>query len=60
MRLSPKFWRMHMDPILCMDGAAYTLLTIQLNLVVGSLGVYAKGRPDVQQLMQDMVDAKAL
>ncbi|KIY68009.1 acyl-CoA oxidase [Cylindrobasidium torrendii FP15055 ss-10] len=59
-RLTPNFWSMHVDPINCLDAASYTLLTIHLNLMVGSLGTYAKGRPDLQRLMQDMVDAKAL
>ncbi|KAJ7748804.1 acyl-CoA oxidase [Mycena maculata] len=34
--LSPKFWDMHIDPIICTDGAATTLLTIQYNLVAGT------------------------
>lgn len=35
---STKFWDSHRDAINCIDGAATTLLTIQYNLVVGSLG----------------------
>lgn len=60
MTLSDKFWTMHMDPINCFDGAAMTLLTIHLNLAIGTIGTYASIRPDLLQLCQDMLDAKVL
>ncbi|CAK5262888.1 unnamed protein product [Mycena citricolor] len=31
------FWNLHCDPILCEDGAMTTLLTIQYNLVLGTI-----------------------
>ncbi|EGN94823.1 hypothetical protein SERLA73DRAFT_62084 [Serpula lacrymans var. lacrymans S7.3] len=51
LNLSPKFWQMHMDPILCVDTAATTLLIMQYNLFAGTLAVYAANRPDLQQVL---------
>ncbi|KAJ7102696.1 hypothetical protein C8R44DRAFT_808395 [Mycena epipterygia] len=60
MSLSPKFWNMHIDPIVCFDGAATTLLTIQYNLAAGTLGAFASDRPDIASLVQDLIDFKAI
>jgi len=38
--MSEKFWLFHTDPIWCMDGAAGTLCTIQINLCAGTLAKY--------------------
>lgn len=56
--LSYKFWDMHRDHILSSDGAAATLLTIQYNLVVGTLCQYMSGREDIRRLAQDILDWK--
>lgn len=53
-----KFWDMHTDPITCFDGAATTLLTIQLNLVAGTLASY--GRPDLTPLIDAIVCFKTM
>lgn len=60
MTLSPKFWKMHMDPIAWHDGSSITVMTIHLNLAIGTIGTYAKDRPDLQKICKDMLDAKAL
>ncbi|KIY63257.1 acyl-CoA dehydrogenase NM domain-like protein, partial [Cylindrobasidium torrendii FP15055 ss-10] len=59
MTLSDKFWKMHMDPIAWHDGCSITVMTIHLNLAIGTIGTYAKDRPDLQKLCQDMIEAKA-
>lgn len=53
--LSQKFWDMHTDPVTCLDGAATTLLTIQYNLVAGTLARYIAHRDDIKQLLTDVL-----
>ncbi|CAA7262230.1 unnamed protein product [Cyclocybe aegerita] len=54
--LSPKFWKLHLDPIWSVDGAAGTLCTIQLNLCAGTLCRFAsKSAPWVQETLQKVL-----
>ncbi|KAI0046889.1 acyl-CoA dehydrogenase NM domain-like protein [Auriscalpium vulgare] len=53
--LSPKFWDVHRDPLLAMDGACVTLLTIQYNLVVGTLSHHLHERADLASLVDDLL-----
>lgn len=54
--LTQKFWDMHIDPIVVLDGAAFTLLIIQYNLVAGTLAQYAATtRPDLVSLVEDIL-----
>jgi acyl-CoA oxidase len=47
---------MHTDPIMVLDGAASTLLTIQYNLVAGTLAQYAATtRPDLVSVVKDIL-----
>ncbi|KAG1814206.1 acyl-CoA dehydrogenase NM domain-like protein [Suillus variegatus] len=56
LHLTQKFWDMHTDPIMVLDGAASTLLTIQYNLVAGTLAQYAATtRPDLVSLVEDIL-----
>ncbi|KAF8575833.1 acyl-CoA dehydrogenase NM domain-like protein [Ramaria rubella] len=50
--LTPKFWELHMDNIIGLDAAAFTLLTIQYNLVLGTLGRFSEDRPDLHPLLE--------
>jgi len=38
-----------------MDGSVGTLLTIHYNLTIGTLAMFARGRPDVQSALQRML-----
>lgn len=58
-QLSPKFWNMHTDPILCFDGAATTLLAIQCNLAAGTLGTFAD-RGDIATLVNDLLSFRLM
>lgn len=58
--LSKAFWALHTDPLLCIDSSATTLLTIQYNLVVGTIAPFAEARPELRPLLQDLVDFKIL
>jgi hypothetical protein len=53
--LTPAYWRMHIDPVLLSDGAATTLLTIQLNLVAGTITGYLSDRPDLSHLLEKIL-----
>ncbi|KAG2095719.1 acyl-CoA dehydrogenase NM domain-like protein [Suillus discolor] len=56
LHLTQNFWDMHTDPIRVLDGAASTLLTIQYNLVAGTLAQYAATtRPDLVSLVEDIL-----
>ena len=53
--LTEKFWDCHSDPILLHNNAATTLLTIHLNLVIGTLSRYVQGRDDLWPLINDLL-----
>jgi hypothetical protein len=58
--LSPKFWKLWLDPRLALDGAASTLFAIQYNLVLGTLGTLGYGREDLSVLMQDLLEYRIM
>ncbi|OJT09472.1 Peroxisomal acyl-coenzyme A oxidase 3 [Trametes pubescens] len=53
--LTPKFWQLHNDPIALLDGAAITLLTIQFNLCAGTIARYARQRPELVPVVEDLL-----
>ncbi|KAJ7078065.1 acyl-CoA dehydrogenase NM domain-like protein [Mycena epipterygia] len=57
-RPSQKFWKMHTDPVWTLDGAAGSLVTIQLNLCAGTLAAYIDSRPDLHPILQDILEFK--
>ena len=54
--LSPNLWNVHQDPIVCLDGSAVTLLTIQYNLCLGTISTYLPQRKDLLPLAQSLAD----
>ena len=54
--LSPKFWEIHQDPIVAMDGGAVTLITIQVNLTSGTIAHHAVHRPELVPLVDDLLN----
>ncbi|KAI0923359.1 hypothetical protein AcV5_008933 [Taiwanofungus camphoratus] len=53
--MTPKFWELHTDNIHALDGAAFTLLTIQYNLAGGTLAPFAEKRPELRPLMDKIM-----
>lgn len=53
--LTPKFWQLHGDPMVLLDGAAMTLLTIQYNLCAGTIARHAMRRPELVPLVEDLL-----
>jgi acyl-CoA oxidase len=49
-----------MDQIAPLDGAAYTLLAIQYNLVAGTLAPFALKRPELQSLLTRIMNFDVL
>lgn len=52
LRLTPKFWAFHRDDICAFDISAFSLITIQCNLVAGTLAAYAKKKTEYQDLVK--------
>lgn len=46
---------MHTDPIWTLDGGAGTLVTIQLNLCAGTIAMHNESRPDLDQILRDIM-----
>ncbi|KAI1785917.1 acyl-CoA dehydrogenase NM domain-like protein [Ganoderma leucocontextum] len=53
--LTPKFWQLHNDPAVLLDGGAITLLTIQYNLCAGTIARYTGRRPELIPLVEDLL-----
>ncbi|KAF9478470.1 hypothetical protein BDN70DRAFT_808726 [Pholiota conissans] len=53
---TPKFWELQMDPILPMDGAAASLLSLHLNLCAGTIARYAAVRPDMTSTLNRLLN----
>ncbi|KAJ7235190.1 hypothetical protein C8J57DRAFT_1530882 [Mycena rebaudengoi] len=53
--LTQPFRDLHVDPAMAMDTAAGTFITIQLNLVAGTLVRYLKDSPSLNALMNDIL-----
>ncbi|KAJ6619902.1 acyl-CoA dehydrogenase NM domain-like protein [Mycena sp. CBHHK59/15] len=56
--LSPRFWELHCDPMMCTDGATTALLTIQYNLVIGTILGRVGPREDLLGLLNDLLEYK--
>lgn len=50
--MTPKFCDMHIQPMFALDAGALTLVTIQTNLFIGTLGPFAAQRPELYSVLQ--------
>lgn len=53
--LTPKFWNMHMDGIILSDIGSHVLLSVQHNLVAGTIAPFAQGSGAIQNLLQKIL-----
>lgn len=53
--MTPRFWAAHADPIPFRDTGAMTNMTIQHNVVIGTLLDQGKGRGDLGNLIEDLL-----
>ncbi|RAH74039.1 uncharacterized protein BO66DRAFT_314420 [Aspergillus aculeatinus CBS 121060] len=51
LHLTPKFWAFHRDDICAFDISAFSLITIQCNLVAGSLAAYSEYQDLVKRVL---------
>jgi acyl-CoA oxidase len=54
--LTARFWEMHMDGIVITDIGSLILLSIQYNLVAGTIAPFARERADLQHLMKKIMN----
>lgn len=54
--ITPNFWRLHLEPMAAFDAGAFTLLSIQCNLFVGTLAPFALKRPELQPILQSALN----
>ncbi|KAJ5933849.1 Acyl-CoA dehydrogenase/oxidase [Penicillium verhagenii] len=54
--ITPEFWKLHWDPLLAVDGGAFTLASIQCNLFVGTLAPFAMKRPELLPILQSALE----
>ena len=53
--LTPKFWNMHMDGIILSDVGSHILLSVQHNLVAGTIAPFANESGTIQTLLQKVL-----
>lgn len=58
--MTPKFWEMHLDPIIALDYGLFTILAAQINLTVGTLARYLHNRPDLQPLVNSLLKGETI
>ncbi|OQD82847.1 hypothetical protein PENANT_c019G02599 [Penicillium antarcticum] len=51
-RFTPKFWKMHREALVALDGGAFTLFVIQCNPFASTLAPFAMKRPELQPVLQ--------
>jgi hypothetical protein len=56
LHLTPKFWAFHRDNICAFDIAAFSLVTIQCNLVAGTLAPFIPEHPEHQSLLDRILN----
>ncbi|PYH31550.1 acyl-CoA oxidase [Aspergillus neoniger CBS 115656] len=56
LHMTPKFWAVHKDGIIVRDAVSHILVTIQLNLVAGTVAPFALKRPDLHPLMKEILN----
>lgn len=53
--LTDAWWDAQLDPIFTQDLGAFSIFSIQLNLVVGALAMYLDDRPDLRPLIDKLL-----
>ncbi|CAI7610691.1 unnamed protein product [Penicillium glandicola] len=56
LRLTPKFWDVHLDLIGAFDYGTYVLMTIQVNLAAGTVAPFAEEQPQYRKLLEQILN----
>ncbi|PLB43760.1 acyl-CoA oxidase [Aspergillus steynii IBT 23096] len=54
--LSPRFWQVHKDYMAFRDTVAQIIVMVQINIVAGTVALYAAVRPDLHPLMENILN----
>lgn len=54
--MTPKFWQFHRDNICALDICAFSLVTIQCNLVAGTLSRFIQNSPERLLLLDQILN----
>ena len=60
LHLEAPFWAIHEDRIMAVDVAASTLVTIQVNLVAGTLATYVRQQESLVPLLRQLLKFEVL
>jgi acyl-CoA oxidase len=60
LKMTPKFWEMHLDPNIALDYGLFTILAAQINLTVGTLSRYLDTRPDLAPLVDSLLKGETI
>ncbi|KAI0270443.1 hypothetical protein BC834DRAFT_922464 [Gloeopeniophorella convolvens] len=55
LKMTPKFWEMHLDPNIALDYGLFTIVAAQINLTVGTLSRFLPTRPDLEPLVDGLL-----
>ncbi|KAI9434571.1 acyl-CoA oxidase [Lactarius indigo] len=58
--MTPKFWDMHLDPIVALDYGLFTILAAQINLTVGTLSRFLPNRRDLAPLVKSLLKGETM
>ncbi|KAH9225282.1 hypothetical protein K456DRAFT_1732043 [Colletotrichum gloeosporioides 23] len=57
--LSPRFWDFHFNPVSSRDMMAFIIATIHLNLCVGTIAKFSRERPDLNAILDELLNFRA-
>ena len=49
---SPRFWKMHQDPVFSIDNGCNNIVACHINLFIGTVAAMLPARPDLQDLVE--------
>ncbi|KAH9014503.1 acyl-CoA oxidase [Lactarius pseudohatsudake] len=60
LKMTPKFWEMHLDPTVALDYGLFTILSAQINLTVGTLSRFLPTRRDLVPLVKSLLKGETM
>ncbi|KAH9023645.1 hypothetical protein EDB84DRAFT_1564663 [Lactarius hengduanensis] len=60
LKMTPKFWEMHLDPIVALDYGLFTIIAAQINLTVGTLSRFLPTLRDLVPLVKSLLKGETM
>ncbi|KAH8999690.1 hypothetical protein EDB86DRAFT_3075757 [Lactarius hatsudake] len=60
LKMTPKFWELHLDPIVALDYGLFTIIAAQINLTVGTLSRFLPTRRDLVPLVKSLLKGETM